>query len=195
MDVRQVVTMAMATDRGPVLGVVAGPRCSGNTAALVREVLRGAGDAGSATELVCMGELSIGPLIEGSDEDPFGVRGPEDDMLNIYLSLEGMGAFVFGTPVYYDHVSARAKTFIDRLIYYFDKKDRFPKGVPAVLAITYEWNKATAYDDVMEWMVERFEHYFKMKVVGKLVGEGTTRTHVRDRPDLMKKAYEMGESL
>lgn len=185
----------MDSKRGPVLGVVAGPRCYGNTAALVGEVLRGAGDAGRATEQVCMGGLTIGPLIEGSDEDPFGVRGPEDDMQGLFASLEGMGAFVFGTPIYYDHVSARAKTFIDRLIYYFDKKERFPRGVPAILAITYEWNKPTAYDDVMEWMVERFEHYFKMEVVGKLVGEGTSRTPVSDRPDLLRKAYEMGSLL
>ncbi|MBU7005060.1 MAG: hypothetical protein HXS50_05795, partial [Theionarchaea archaeon] len=46
-----------------------------------------------------------------------------------------------------------------------------------------------------EWMVERFEHYFKMEVVGKLVGEGTSRTPVSDRPDLLRKAYEMGSLL
>jgi len=186
--------LSMAGSR-PVLGIVAGPRCSGNTAALVEEVLRGAGDAGRETGLLCLGKLAIGPLVESSGGEPFGVTGPEDDMLGIFRSLEGMGAFVFGSPIYYDHISARTKTFIDRLIYYNDKKDRFPGGIPAVLAITYEWNKATAYDDVMDWMVERFEHYFKMEVVGKLVAEGTSRTPVSDRPELLEKAYEAGRLL
>ena len=179
----------------PALGIVAGPRCSGNTAVLVGEVLKGAGDAGRTTELFCLGEMSVGPLIEGSEDDPFGVTGPEDDMLRIFPSIEGMGAFVFGTPIYYDHVSARAKIFIDRLIHYWDKRDAFPKGIPAVLAITYEWNKPTAYDDVLDWMKGRFENYHKMEVVGTLVAEGTTRTPAGDRPDLLRKAYELGNGL
>ncbi len=118
-------------------------------------------------------------------------------MLAIYPSLERMNAFVFGSPIYFDHVSAQGKTFIDRLICYSegDRKGRFPRGLPAIVIITYEWDNPTAYDDVVDWIKGRFEHYFKMKVAGTLVAENTTDVPVWKRDDILEKAYGMGRAL
>ena len=180
-----------------VLGIVAGPHNSGNTAKLVREVLRGASDKGHETEQKCLGDLDINPLIASTSDERFGVAGPEDDMESIYPSLEKMNVLVFGTPIYYDHVSARAKTFIDRLIHYSrdDMRERFPKNVEAVIIITYEWDNPEAYNSVVEWIKGRFEHYWKMSVVASLKAENTVKNPVVNRGDLLKKAYEIGENL
>ena len=180
-----------------VLEIVASPHSSGNTATLVKEVLKGAEEKGYETDLKCLGDLKINPLIASTSDKPYGVNGPKDDMELIYSSLEKMNAFVFGTPVYFDHVSARAKIFVDRLIYYDEKskKNLFPKNVPAVIIITYEWEKPEAYSSVVEWIKNTLEEYFKMKVVASLQAESTVKNPVVNREDLLKKARQIGRNL
>ena len=180
-----------------VLGIVASPRNSGNTATLVKEVLRGAEDKGCEIDYKCLGDLEIKPLMVCATDKPYGVTGPKDDMDLIYCSIENMNLFVFGTPIYFDHISARAKIFIDRLIYYSKEstRDLFPSNVPAVIIITYEWDKPEAYSSVVEWIKERLEYYWKMKVVATLQAENTEKNPVLKRKDLLKKAYKIGRNL
>jgi len=190
-----------------VLGIVASPRNSGNTAILVKEVLKGAKEKGYETDLKCLGDLRINPLIASASDrqsiwssysnKPYGVTVPKDDMELIYPSLEKMNVLVFGTPIYFDHVSARAKTFIDRLIYYIEEstKDRFPKNVRVVIIITYEDDDPEAYSSVVEWIKNTLEEYFKMKVVASLQAEDTVKNPVANREDLLKKARQIGRNL
>jgi len=190
-----------------VLGIVASPRISGNTAKLVKEVLKGAEEKGHETDLKCLGDLKINPLVASASDKqsvwspysnkPYGVTGPKDDMDLIYSSLEKMNALVFGTPIYFDHVSAHAKIFIDRLIYYSKESmwNRFPKNVSAVIVITYEWDKPEAYSSVVDWIKGTLERYFKMKVVATLQAENTVKNPVANREDLLKKAHQIGRNL
>jgi len=180
-----------------ILGIAASPHSSGNTATMVKEVLKGAEEAGYEAELKCLGDLKINPLIASASDKPYGVVGPKDDMESIYPSLEKMNALVFGTPIYYDHVSDRAKIFIDRLIYYEkeDRKDRLPKNARAVIILTYEWDKPEAYNSVAEWIKNVLENYFKMKVFASLQAENTVKNPVANREDLLKKARQIGRSL
>jgi len=190
-----------------VLGIVASPRNSGNTATLVKEVLNGAEEKGHETDLKCLGDLKINPLIASTSDKqsiwssysnkPLGVTGPKDDMELIYSSLEKMNALVFGTPIYFDHISAHAKIFIDRLIYYSREsaKGRFPRDATAVIIVTYEWIKPDAYTSVVEWIKGRLENYWKMKVVATLQAENTVRNPVANRKDLLKKARQIGRNL
>ncbi len=126
---------------------------------MVREVLREAEERGHTTDLKLLGDLRIGPLQDGGTEGDFGVAEPKDDMEAIYPSLGSMGAFVFGTPIRFGRVSDRAEIFIDCLIRYSapDKPARLPRGIPAVVIITYEWDNLTAYDDVVGWVRSRLE--------------------------------------
>jgi multimeric flavodoxin WrbA len=180
-----------------VLGIVASPHNSGNTATLVGEVLKGAEEKGYETDLKCLGDLKINPLIASASDKQYGVNGPKDDMELIRSSLEKMNTLVFGTPIYYDHVSARAKIFIDRLIYYNKEstKNRFPKNARAIIIITYEWDKPEAYSSVVEWIKNTLEEYFKMKVVASLQAENTVKNPVANREDLLEKAREIGRNL
>jgi len=159
-----------------VLGIVASPHNSGNTATLVKEVLKGTEERGYETDLKCLGDLKINPLITSASDKPYGVGGPKDDMKLIHSSLEKMNTLVFGTPIYYDHVSARAKIFIDRLIYYNkeSRKNLFPKNTSAIIIVTYEWDKPEA---------------------SSLQAENTVKNPVANREDLLKKARQMGRNL
>jgi multimeric flavodoxin WrbA len=179
-----------------VLGIVGSPHSEGNTAKLVEAVLEGAKEKGHGTEIFYLGDLEIEPL--GADERR--VTYPEDDMMKLYPHIESMGALVLGSPIYYDHVSARTKLFIDRLHYYSlthgqEYRVLFPKDVKAVTIITYEWNNPDAYDDVVNWMNERLKHYWKMNIVGSLKSWSTSRKPVNESKELLEKANQMGEKL
>ncbi len=179
-----------------VLGIVGSPRREGHTARLVEAVLRGAKEAGHEAKIFYLCDLDIGPL-ETKDGR---IVYPEDDMARLYPHIESMGALVIGSPIFYDHVSARTKLFIDRLHYYSrthgeEYRRRFPDGVKAVTVITYEAGSPERYDGVLEWLKGRLEHYWRMEIVGKLKAEATTRKPVATRGELLEKAVEIGRSL
>ena len=179
-----------------VLGIVAGPRREGNSAVLVEEVLSGAKDVGHEPVIFYLGDMDINPL---GDAD-VGYSYPDDDFSEIMPHLESMGGFVFGSPIYYDHVSSRAKLFIDRLYYYGrshgeEYRKRFPDGVKCVNIISYGWDRENVYDSVLEWMDGRMTHYWNMKIIGNLKAYGTGSKPVKNNKELMKKARELGKGL
>jgi multimeric flavodoxin WrbA len=179
-----------------VLGIVASPHNSGNTATLIKAVLEGAKEKGYETELSYLGDLKIYPLIE-SHSEPYGVTGPKDDMETIFSSLEKTDVIVFGTPIYFGHVSDRAKIFIDRLIYYEnpERKARLPKGGRAVIAITYADSNSKLYDNVIDWLKDVMKYLNGTRVVAVLKAEGTDENPVEKRRKLLEEAYGVGASL
>jgi len=179
-----------------VLGIVAGPRKTGHTARLVEEALRGAEEAGHETVLYYLSDMEIKPLDEGED----GYSYPDDGFNELMPHIESMGALVFGTPIYYDHVSSRAKLFIDRLHYYSNShgdeyRGRFPDGVKFVNAVTCGWDKADVYGEVVDWLNGRMTHYWKMTIHGSLKAHGTGNNPVKENEALLKKARELGKTL
>ena len=183
-------------DEGMVVGLVCSPHSSGNTAILVLEVLSGAESVGRRTKLVCLGDVEMGPLIP-SDSGPYGVTSPQDELEEVFELFDQTTGFVLGSPIYFDNVSSRTKILVDRMIRYSEreKRSRFPRGIPAVLAITYEWDNPSAYDKVMDWMCHVFEHYFKMNIISKITAEGTSKRPVDQRDDLLELAFEAGRRL
>jgi multimeric flavodoxin WrbA len=179
-----------------VLGIVAGPRKNGNTAKLVEEVINGAKEAGHKTYLFYLSEMQISPLKADLD----GYVYPNDDFEELMPHLETMDALILGTPVYYDHVSTRAKLFIDRLYYYSkshgaEYRKLFPKDVKFISIITYGWDNPNAYDEVATWLNDRMSHYWDMKIYGTLKAHGTGNNPVKDNKKLLEKARLLGKNL
>lgn len=179
-----------------VLGIVAGPRKTGHTARLVEETLKGAEEVGHETVLYYLSDMEIKPLYEGED----GYTYPRDGFTELMPHIESMGALVLGTPIYYDHVSSRAKLFIDRLYYYSkahgeEYRKLFPDRVKFVNAITCGWDRADVYDEVVNWLNGRMTNYWNMSVHGSLKAHGTGINPVKENEILMKKARDLGRSL
>jgi len=179
-----------------VVGIVGGPRREGNTAILVEEVLAGARESGNESHIFYLGDMEIKPL----EWDDDGYIYPEDDFTTIMPHLESMGSLVLGTPIYYDHVSSRSKIFFDRLYYYSMSHgdayyERFPKGVKCINIISFGWNNAKAYDEVLEWMNERMNHYWKMEILGNLKSYGTGVNPSKYNSELLEKARELGRKI
>jgi multimeric flavodoxin WrbA len=179
-----------------VIGVVGGPRKTGNTSKIVEEVLAGAREAGHETHMFYLVDMDIKPL----EYDDKSYVYPEDDFKSIMPHLETMGGLVIGTPIYYDHVSSRTKLFIDRLYYYSkshgdEYRRMFPDGVKCVNVITCGWDNPNAYDEVLKWMNGRMRNYWKMKIVGGLKAYGTGNLPVAKNMELLQKARDLGRSF
>ena len=179
-----------------VLGIVASPRKNGNTARLVSEVLKGAMDAGHETLLFYLSDMEIKSLEVGDD----GYSYPEDGFIELMPHIESMHALVFGTPIYYDHVSSRAKLFIDRLYYYGkshgeEYREKFPDNIKFISAVTCGWDNKDAYNEVVEWLEKRMTHYWNMNIHGSVKSYGTGKNPVKEDKTLLEQARELGKTL
>ena len=186
-----------AATRQQVLGLVGSPRIGLNTSTLVERVLQGAAATGVTTKLVHLNELSIEPCdaCNGCKDAAQCVK--QDDMQGICDDLEASGALVLGTPIYFDHISAQTKLFLDRLYPYLgpDMEHRFPKGVKAVLAAAWEAEGTEAYAEVVNWVRDRLSFYFDIETVGVLTAADTGNQPVWDRQDLLREANDLGVLL
>jgi multimeric flavodoxin WrbA len=119
-------------------------------------------------------------------------------MQAIYKTVEDCRGLVFGSPVYFDHVTAQAKVFIDRLYRNWDTKlERvaFPPGFKGVIAITYENPNQDRYEFLVDWLRYWLEHRLGVETVGVLKAPATSKQPVSDRPDLLESAYNLGKVL
>ena len=97
-----------------IVGIVCSPRKGGNTEILVAEALNAASEKGAETEIVLVADKQINPCDACDACLENGACVIEDDMQDIYQKLENADGIIFGTPVYFNNVSAQAKAVIDR---------------------------------------------------------------------------------
>lgn len=125
-----------------VIALMGSPRKNGNTDTLVKEVLRGAAEAGAETRLVHVAELNMKGC-QGCYSCKQRERAGqgcilEDDMTPLYREIEEADVVVFGSPVYMSTMSAQLKLVLDRLFPYIiiDGKGPLPKGKRCALIFT-----------------------------------------------------------
>lgn len=179
-----------------VLGIVGSPRKKGNTALLVSEVLRGARASGMRTETVFLGDLAIGEC-DGCHRCWEGAPCPKtDDMLQLYSHITESDAIVFGTPVYWYGPTALMKLFLDRFVYFNCPENREKiKGTRAIVVAPFEDDdRETAVPLVC--LFEKSFAYLEMKLLSTLLVPGVTKPgEVREKREIMKKAFETGKNL
>lgn len=118
-----------------ILGVMCSPRKRGNTRILLDEALAGALEQGAETDLVAVAELDIKPCDGCLSCVKTQQCHIKDDMQGVYPKLLAADGIIFATPVYFLHVTAQAKTFIDRL-YVLYRAQRLANKVGGTIAVT-----------------------------------------------------------
>jgi multimeric flavodoxin WrbA len=118
-----------------VLGIVCSPRGGGNTEILVQEALAAAREAGAETEIVLVKGKNIAPCDSCRTCFETDVCKIEDDMQPIFRQMESADGIVFGSPVYFQNVTAQAKTIIDRTYLFLNKRRLQGKVAAPVLAL------------------------------------------------------------
>lgn len=188
-----------------VVGVNGSPHEKGNTGFLVRKVLEGVQEQGAETKMLDLGQMNLSPCIACATCKKERRTGCSirDDMHQFYDVVDQTRAVVVGTPIYFDHVSAQLKAFMDRLYPYIgaNMERYFPQGVKAGIVITYGASGENSYDGVIDWIEGRLRGYYGIETVGFVKIGGcdiydSPRTLVVDGNEgLITQALELGAKL
>ena len=99
-----------------IIGVSGSPRGrQSNTRKLVERVLEGAREAGAEVELVDLGEMKIEYCVACDYCHAKGPCSRKDEFAPLRERMLAADGLVFGSPLYFDTVTAQLKTLIDRL--------------------------------------------------------------------------------
>ena len=171
-----------------VLGIVGSPRRGANTETLVDEVLRGATEAGAASDKLILSEMDIRPCRACN-----ACRGTnrcviDDDFASTLEKMRESGVWVLGTPVYWWGPTAQMKAFIDR--WYGVDRDLF-RGKRIVLAVPS--GGGSSYSRLTVEMLESIIPYLGMRHVATLKTPGTSGPDsVKRDTTLLKEARAIG---
>jgi len=179
-----------------VLALVGSPRIGGNTECRVDEVLRGAEDAGAATERIMLVQRRIGPCLACDGCITTGHCVQQDDMEGLLEAMASSDVWVLGTPVYWWGPTAQLKTFVDR--WYapwhnattrtvFDKKR-------VILVVAMGDTDPSTADPTLE-MFQRSFAFLGMQEPEVVLAPGVhDRGEAAGNDELMSKAREAGKS-
>ncbi len=173
-----------------VLGIIGSPRQGGNTEILVDEVLSGAESAGAIVKKVILNKLNINPCQACNSCYKTGKCMHDDDMLELLKKMEESDIWVLGTPIYWWGPTAQFKLFLDR--WYCPKHQEF-KGKRVILVIPFEGGHPRYARHTVGILTDVLD-YLNIELLDTILAPGVgKRGAVRDKKDLMRKAYEVGQ--
>jgi len=179
-----------------ILVVVGSPRKNGNTHILVSQIAEGARTEGAVVDELFLGELTI----KECDGCHVCWEGKEcskkDDMQGIYPRIIESDVIIFGTPVYWYGPTALMKAFIDRFVYFNCPENREKiRGKSAVIAVPFEEEDTEMARPVVEFF-KKCLSYLQVKLVGKIIVPGVSgKGEIRQKPERLEEAYELGRNL
>jgi multimeric flavodoxin WrbA len=178
-----------------VLGVSGSPRPVSNTDIMVKEVLKGASDAGHLTTFVKLNDLQIkGCQACGHcREDVNNKCKIIDDGYNLLEMTIDCDVLVFGSPVYMGGISAQAKLYIDRW-YSFKDCNRITKlnSDRRVIGVYAQGGKLGKFNRLFETN-ERLFNSNNFGYLGTIVAPEYTVPANGD--EIMNLAYRLGNTL
>lgn len=183
-----------------VVGISGSPRREGNTEILLREMLRGAEEAGAETRLFILSNMNISPCRHCDGCLAKGECVVKDDMGLIYPEIESLDVFVLASPIFFYGVTAQAKAMIDRCQAFWNRKYILKRR------IAIEKRKGifisvggTRFPDLFDHAKATVKNFFLTIDVaywGELLFPGIDKKgEIREHPTALKDAYLLGRRL
>lgn len=183
-----------------VIGISGSPRRGGNTETLLKEVLRGAEEAGAETRLFILSRMSISPCRHCDGCLAEGQCVVKDDMWLIYPELESLDALVLASPIHFYGVTAQAKAMIDRCQAFWARKYVLKRRIAAKKRKgVFVSVGGTRFPDTFEHAKATVKNLFlviDMKYWAELLFSGVDRRdEIKEHPTALKDAYLLGRRL
>ena len=183
-----------------VIGISGSPRRGGNTETLLREVLRGAEEAGAETRLFILSRMDISPCrhCDGCLAD--GECVVKDDMGLIYPEVESLDALVLASPIFFYGVTAQAKAMIDRCQAFWNRKYVLKRRIAAKKRKgVFISTGGTKFPDTFEHAKATVKNFFlviDVKYWAELLFSGVDgRGDIEEHPTALKDAYLLGKRI
>lgn len=179
-----------------VVAFMGSPRKNGNTATLVKEVIRGAQDVGAETTIFNLYDMNIKPCQGCLVCRKTGHCVMEDDFQNIFKHIIDADVVVFGSPVYIWQVTAQMKLLWDRLCGLFDENYK-PRYAAKSLVMVY--SQGNPNSQAFQTSFQTNESVLKMFGLNLfdtilLTGGGDPNTAANNK-EILLKAYEAGKAI
>jgi multimeric flavodoxin WrbA len=182
-----------------VVGVYGSPRKGGNRDLILDSALRGAQEQGARITRIYVRDLEISGCRECNGCKKTGRCVVQDDMQDIYPLLDDADAMVLSSPIFFYGLSSQLKAMIDRGQAMWARKklegrDENTKGRGYLLAVG-----ATKGDKLFlcaQMVARYFFDALSMTYKGGLFfQEIEGKAAVKQHPDALSKAYELGMKL
>ncbi len=175
-----------------VTAIIGSPRKTGNTAALIRALLKGADEEHAETAIHYLGEKTINGCTGCYSCRDTNKCVIDDDMIDIYRDIDNADALVFASPIYYYTVTGQFKTFLDRTFPYY--WERQLKGKKAVLALTWANSNPDEFNDTVDWF-KRVANAMQVDLLDPIKVPNTTSNPVAENKELLLQARKIGQTL
>ncbi len=180
-----------------VLVLKGSPRETGNSSTLAARVAAGAREGGAEVESISLHEMDIRPC-DACDacHETDGICVIKDDMQSLYPKLRRAQAIVIASPIYWFTISAQTKLCIDRWYALESRQGNALRGKKFGIVLTY--GDSDLYTSGGINAIHTFESMFRYigaEMVGIVHGTANDVGDVEKQPELMEKAYRLGQQL
>ena len=172
------------------------PRVKGNSSLLAGKAAEGAQAAGADVETFSLHTMDIRPCDACDTCQETGVCVLKDDMQMLYPKLREAEAIVIASPVYWFTMSAQTKLFIDRWYALESSQGNALKGKQFGIILTY--GDTDPYSSGAINAIRSFQdmfHYIGADIAGMVYGTAMNEGDVLRQPELLERAYQLGEKL
>jgi multimeric flavodoxin WrbA len=182
---------------GKIVILKGSPRVNGNSAVLADQAAKGAREAGAHVESFILHNMDISPC-DACDTclETGGVCVIKDDMQGLYPKLREADAILIASPIYWFTFSAQLKVCIDRWYAMQIPGGHELSGKDIGIVIAY--GDTDPYNSGAVNAIYTFEsmfRYIEANIVGMVYGTANDIGDAAKQPDLMEKAYQLGQTL
>lgn len=186
-----------------IVAIYGSPRRDGNSAALLKQAVDGARQAGAHVEEVFLRDYKISPCLEIYNCIKTGECAIRDDFPKILEKLEASNGIMLASPIFFYTVSAHTKIFMDRCQslwvrkYWienqpFGKKPETRKGLFISVG-------ATGGKKLFDGAILTVKYFFDVLNAGLwksvLCRDVDRKGEIDKREDYLKEAFEAGREL
>jgi len=174
------------------------PREKGNSSTLADQVAAGAAASGAQVESFVLQNINIQPCnaCDACHETGDMQCVIEDDMQILYPKLRNADAIVIASPIYWFTMSAQTKLCIDRWYALEGPRGNALAGKQIGIVLTYgDSNQFTSGAINAMRAFEDMFRYIKAEIVGMVYGTAMNAGDAQKQPDLMERAYKLGQEL
>ena len=172
------------------------PRKNGNSATLAGQVAAGAQQAGANVESIYLHGLDIRACDACDECQDTGVCILKDDMQPIYTKVAAAYAIVLASPVYWFNYSAQLKLCIDRWYAFQGSNWKEFKGKRFGIILSY--GDDDVYSSGVTNAIHAYEsmcRYLKAEIIGIVHGSLSDIGDAQKHPELMERAFKLGQRL
>ncbi|RPI77303.1 MAG: flavodoxin family protein [Desulfobacteraceae bacterium] len=178
-----------------IIILLGSPRKKGNSALLAQEAAKGAQEAGAAVESFYLHGLNIRFCLGCNKCRAKTALNcvQDDDMQSLYPKLRRADAVVFASPVYWAHVTAQMKVFMDRCYALGGPEGHDLEGKRYGVILTYA--NIDPFKSGAINAVRTFQDSFSTGIVDIICGQAKEAGEIKKNRELMERAYRLGKEL